>query len=157
MNAVDASKGLDRDIRARLHSDEIPIVVASLRIPKQYTPGASWFGIIVFVRLFDEIRNIIKMRSFRRRFEEIQFSIARRTTVCVTDRRILLWKHSSSRSSNYFLGSVDRSRVASSHVAPSTHVKWKVITIQLREGPQIRFLIDTDSSGQLSDELNKGV
>jgi hypothetical protein len=154
MGRVNISNGLDRDIRARLQSDESPLIVASLRIPKHFTAGTSWFAIIVFVRLFDEIHNFFKMRKLSRQFEEIQFPIARRTTVCVTERRILLWKHSAVRKSHGYLGSVDRTRVKASYVARSTHVKWKFITIDLVEGAKLRFLIDHQSAAPLSDQLN---
>src|ERR1700691_2197643 len=117
---MNKSKGLDREIRTRLEPGESSRLVASLRIPKQFTSATSWIAIIVFVRLFDEIRNLFQMRTFRHQFEAIQLPIARKMTVCITERRILLWKQSTLRPRHSFLGSVDRSRVVSSQVAPST-------------------------------------
>ena len=103
--------------------------------------------------MFDEINNFVKMRSYRRQFALIQFPIARRTTICVSEHRILLWKQSALFATHRFLGSVDRSRVKTTELERSTHVKWKVITINLREGQKLRFLIDHESAGALANEL----
>ncbi len=154
MVLVITSNGLDRAICAQLQTGESPLLVASWRIPKQFTTATSWLGIIAIVRLFDEFNNLFKMRKFRRQFQSIDFPIARRTKVCVTDRHILIWKESAFRLSPRFLGSVDLRRVKSSHVTPSTHVNWKVLTIQLKEGRQVRFLTAIESAVPLSDALN---
>jgi hypothetical protein len=74
--------------------------------------------------------------------------------VCVTERRILIWKRSSWHSTRRYLGSVESQRIRAVQLERSTHVNWNVITLQIQDGPRIRLLIDEQSSQQFARTLN---
>jgi hypothetical protein len=74
--------------------------------------------------------------------------------VCITDQRILIWKHSPWHLPRKFLGSVERARVRATQLERSSHVNWNVITIELDEGQQIRFLIDQSTAVHFAKTLD---
>jgi hypothetical protein len=150
---MNTHKGFDDTIRAQLLPDESSLSVAELRIPKRLTSAASFFSIVIFVRLFDEVRNRYRMQETRRQFSAIEIPIARRMVVCVTERRILIWKQSTWFSRRSYLGSVESQRIRATQLIRSSHVNWNVITLQIHDGPQIRLLVDQPSAQQFARTL----
>jgi hypothetical protein len=151
---VNDHKGFDGDLRAQLLPGENSLSVADLRVPKRFTSATSFFSVVIFVRLFDELRNRFKMQEVRRQLNAIQVPIARRMVVCVTEQRILIWKQSTWHSKRSYLGSVEGRRIRAAQLERSTHVKWNVITLQILDGRQIRLLIDQPSAQQFARALN---
>jgi hypothetical protein len=151
---MNTRKGFEGELRAQLSPGESPLSVADLRVPKRITTATSFFSVVVFIRLFDEVRNRFKMKETRRQLSANQIPIARRMMVCVTERRILIWNHSTWHSARRYLGSVESQRIRATELQRSTHVNWNVITLQIQDGPRIRLLIDQQSAQQFAGTLN---
>jgi hypothetical protein len=151
---MNTHKGIEGELHVQLLPGENSLSVAELRVPKRLTMATSFFSIVIFVRLFDEVRNRFKLLETRRQFAAILIPIARRMMVCVTEQRILIWKQSSWHSATSYLGSVESERIRATQLVRSTHLNWNVITLQKQDGPQIRLLIDQQSAQQFARALN---
>jgi hypothetical protein len=113
--------------------------------------------IIVFVRLFDEIRNLVILKRLRQQSRDLSFPLDRRMIVCVTGQRILLWRSRFRTRSLHYLGDVPRVRVRSVRDPYVSDGKWKLMTLETREGHSIQLYIDSGSSDALLRLLSTAV
>ena len=141
-------------LRAQLLPGESSLSIAELRVPKRFTSATSFFPVVTIVRLVDEVRNRIKLQELRGKLSTIPVPVARRMVVCVTERRILIWKRSTWYSKGRFLGSVEGQRVRAAQLERSTHVNWNVITLQILDDLHIRLLIDQPTAQQFAKAVN---
>src|ERR1700677_5044568 len=141
-------------MKSRLNPGENIILVSRIRLPKTYTNATSFFAVIIFVRLFDEIRNLLILKRVREQSQSLNFPLDRRMTVCVTERRILIWRVRRASSSLRFLGDVPRERIRSANNPYASHGSWKVVVIEIIEGHNIQLFIDANSSEAFSQLLN---
>ncbi len=155
MNSMDSLRGFDDVIRAQLSLTESLLSVTELRVPKKRTAATSFFSVVVFVSLYDEVRNHFRLRATRGRFADVPFPISRHMSVCITEERLLVWRFRVCLPRR-FLGSIERERVRAMQLERSTHVNWSVITLEIDEDRQIRLLIDQPTAWNFAKTLNAG-
>ncbi len=141
-------------IDSKLLPRESVLLTARLRVPKVATQGVTFFTVAMFVRLFDEIRNIAKLRELKRQSIELNFPLDRNMIVCITDHRILLWNLPMFHRAIRYLGDVPRQRIRSASLPYVSEGKWKFVKIQTVDGASIQLLVDGQTALALSQMLS---
>jgi hypothetical protein len=133
-------------LRSRLTPDENILLVSRIRPPKIHTDATSFFAVIVFVRLFDEIRNLLILKRVREQSRDLNFPLDRKMTVRITEHRVLISKPGLGAGALTFLGDVPRARILRVHNPYVSSGKWKAVNLERQEGHSIQLFIDASSS-----------